>query len=181
MTLTYPPNPYEPLDRSVRDAPPGTPSPKRGRDFFLFNSLDRRVRALLNCHALPTGDNNTVVSRLTLLDSQDMKVPQLRNLYTKTGFTDAPGAVNKKGFGYMHDGAVDNVFDFLKFPGFDFGADPIADATPPRRRGVPARVRHRHGARGRRPDHLRRRARRAGRAHRGSTRWRRRRRSGTAT
>ena len=135
MTLTYPPNPYEPLDRSVRDAPPGTPSPKRGRDFFLFNLSTDEFGRCSNCHALPTGDNNTVVSRLTLLDSQDMKVPHLRNLYTKTGFTDAPGAENKKGFGYMHDGAVDNVFDFLKFPGFDFGADPIADA---RRRDVEA-------------------------------------------
>ena len=32
--------------------------------------------------------------------SQDLKVPQLRNLYKKTGFTDQIGAVNKRGFGY---------------------------------------------------------------------------------
>src|SRR5262249_18134054 len=45
-------------------------------------------------------------------------------LYKKTGFTDAPGAVNKRGFGFTHDGAVDNLFDFLHFPGFNFGASP---------------------------------------------------------
>lgn len=59
-----------------------------------------------------------------------MKVPQLRNLYRKTGFTDLPGAQNKRGFGFIHNGATDNLFNFLKFPGFNFGAPPsVADAN----------------------------------------------------
>src|SRR6478672_11419257 len=58
-----------------------------------------------------------------------MKVPELRNLYRKTGFTDLPGAVNKRGFGFTHNGAVDNLFDFLKFPGFAFGGGTTADDT----------------------------------------------------
>src|SRR6478672_3168161 len=59
-----------------------------------------------------------------------MKVPELRNLYRKTGFTDLPGAVNKRGFGFTHNGSIDNLFDFLKFPGFNFGGNPTsANAT----------------------------------------------------
>jgi hypothetical protein len=54
-------------------------------------------------------------------------------MYRKTGFTDLAGAVNKRGFGFTHDGAVDNLFDFLKFPGFNFGTN--ADA---KRRDVEA-------------------------------------------
>ena len=49
-----------------------------------------------------------------------MKVPQLRNLYKKTGFTDQPFASNKRGFGFTHDGSFDNVFDFLQQPIFNF-------------------------------------------------------------
>ena len=58
-----------------------------------------------------------------LLESQDLKVPQLRNLYRKTGFADQPGAVNKRGFGFSHDGSVDDIFRFLQLPQFDFGPD----------------------------------------------------------
>jgi hypothetical protein len=54
-----------------------------------------------------------------------MKVPELRNLYTKVGLANVPGAQNKRGFGFTHDGSVDNLFDFLHFPGFTFaGGDP---------------------------------------------------------
>ena len=49
-----------------------------------------------------------------------MEVTQLRNMYKKTGFSDLPGAVNKRGFGFIHDGTVDNLFSFLDFPGFIF-------------------------------------------------------------
>jgi hypothetical protein len=61
-----------------------------------------------------------------LLSDQDIKVPQLRNLYTKTGFTDAAGTV-KRGTGFTHDGAIDNLFDFLQFPLFNFGAPAVAN------------------------------------------------------
>jgi hypothetical protein len=57
-----------------------------------------------------------------------MKVPQLRNLYQKTGFNDSPGAVNKRGAGFTHDGAIDDLFDFLKFTGFNFAAGAAGDA-----------------------------------------------------
>jgi hypothetical protein len=78
---------------------------------------------------MPSGTNGQVIDHVALREAQDMKVPQLRNLYIKSGFTDAPAAVNKRGFGYTHDGSIDNLFAFLHFPGFDFGSpQSVADA-----------------------------------------------------
>ena len=125
LPIVYPPNPNQNLDRSVSDAPPGQPSGLRGRDFFLNTVVDGPLRCV-DCHALPTGTNGQVIDHFALQESQDMKVPQLRNMYKKSGFRDSTGVLNKKGFGFTHNGSVDNLFDFLKFPGFDFGSDPTA-------------------------------------------------------
>src|SRR6185503_14303096 len=66
-----------------------------------------------------------VINDAALQEDQDIKVPQLRNMYKKSGFSDVPGAVNKRGFGFIHDGSVDNLFNFLHFSGFSFpGGDP---------------------------------------------------------
>jgi hypothetical protein len=54
-----------------------------------------------------------------LQESQAFKVPHLRNLYEKTGFTDAAGP-QKRGFGFIHDGSTDNIFNFLLSPVFQF-------------------------------------------------------------
>jgi len=129
LPLVYPPNPNQFLDRSFRDAPPGSPSAKRGRSFYFTQQVD----AILTCNGCHTannfgpGTNGQVIDRVALRDSQDIKVPQLRNLYRKTGFTDLAGVVNKRGFGFTHDGAVDNLFDFLQFPGFNFGGPSVAN------------------------------------------------------
>ncbi len=129
MPLAYPPNPNEYLNRTMVDAPPGQPSALRGQTFFSNQAVDGPLKCA-DCHALPTGTNGQVIDHTALQAPQDMKVPQLRNLYKKSGFKDSIGVVNKRGFGYTHDGSVDNLFDFLKFPGFNFGLNqPVADAT----------------------------------------------------
>jgi hypothetical protein len=125
--LVYPPNPNQRLDRSFPDAPVGQPSAERGRVFFANTPVDGGQTCAF-CHSLPTGTNRQLIDRFALQSSQDMKVPQLRNLYQKTGFNDAPGAVNKRGAGFTHDGAIDDLFDFLKFPGFAFAAGAAGDA-----------------------------------------------------
>jgi YVTN family beta-propeller protein len=126
--LVYPPNPNQNLDRSVPDAPAGQASALRGQQFFLNTPVDGGLRCV-DCHAMPTGTNGQVNDRVALREAQDMKVPQLRNLYKKSGFKDST-VVNKKGFGYTHNGSVDNLFDFLQFPGFNFGATPaVANAN----------------------------------------------------
>jgi hypothetical protein len=127
LPLAYPPNPNQFLDRTFRDAPPGAPSAERGRQFFANTPVDGG-RTCSFCHSVSQGTNGQLIDRFALQEAQDMKVPQLRNLYQKTGFTDAPGVVNKRGFGFTHNGASDNLFDFLHFPGFNFAAGAAGDA-----------------------------------------------------
>jgi hypothetical protein len=122
MALTYPPNPGEYLDRSQPDAPAGQPSSKRGQSVFINTAIDGPLRCN-DCHTennFGPGTNRQMVPAAALMASQDMKVPQLRNEYKKTGYRDTVGAVNRRGFGFTHDGAIDNLFDFLHFPRFNF-------------------------------------------------------------
>ncbi len=51
-----------------------------------------------------------------------MKVPQLRNMHEKTGF-DATSTNNNRGFGFIHDGSVDTLLEFLRFDAFQFADD----------------------------------------------------------
>ena len=122
LPLVYPPNPYQFLNRTVPNAPPGQPSAARGQTFF-FNQPTDALLTCNGCHAATSfgpGTNGQVIDRIALQASQDIKVPQLRNLYKKTGFTDQPLVTNKRGYGFTHDGSTDNLFDFLHFPGFNF-------------------------------------------------------------
>jgi YVTN family beta-propeller protein len=123
MPLAYPPNPNQQLDRTMPSA-----GAARGQQFFMNTPVDGPLRCV-DCHALPAGTNGQVIDHTALQESQDMKVPQLRNLYKKSGFKDSTG-VCKRGFGYTHDGSVDNLFNFLKFPGFNFGTpQTVADGN----------------------------------------------------
>jgi len=125
MALVHPPNPAQHLDRTMPDAPPGQPSARRGQDFFMNVPTDGGALTCNQCHTVPTGTNGQVINDAALQEDQDIKVPQLRNMYRKTGFDDRAGVVNKRGFGFIHDGSVDDLFDFLHFPGFAFpGGDP---------------------------------------------------------
>ncbi len=125
MPITYPPNPNQFLNDSLRDAPPGTPSPRRGHVFFMNANVDGG--RCVDCHSLPAGTNRIMIPDNLLLSDQDIKVPQLRNLYKKVGFTDAPGAVNKHGIAFTHDGSIDKLFNFLQFPLFNFGPPVVAN------------------------------------------------------
>jgi hypothetical protein len=55
-----------------------------------------------------------MVAKSTIGEDQDLKVPQLRNLYKKTGFRDTTGAVNKRGFALLHDGSMDRISNLLR-------------------------------------------------------------------
>src|SRR6267378_1003230 len=125
MALANPPNPHEMLDRSQPDAPPGTPSSLRGQLDFINTPIDGPLRCN-SCHTennFGPGTNKVIIPASALLESQDIKVPQLRNEYRKTGFSNANGAINKRGFGFTHDGGIDNLFDFLHFSRFNFTDD----------------------------------------------------------
>jgi YVTN family beta-propeller protein len=128
--LVYPPNPNQNLDRTFPDAPLGQPSAARGAVLFQTLPVGLGGETCNDCHTATNfgpGTNGTMVPDDSLLhnlgfEDQDLKVPQLRNLYTKTGFKDSTGNFNKRGFGYGHDGSIDNLNSFLSRPGFTLGA-----------------------------------------------------------
>jgi hypothetical protein len=123
MPLVYPPNPNQRLDRGMPNA-----GAARGQTFFDNTAVDGSLKCV-DCHARPAGTNGQVIDHFALQESQDMKVPQLRNMYKKSGFKDTVGTC-KRGFGYTHDGSIDNLFHFLQFPGFNFGStQSVADGN----------------------------------------------------
>src|SRR5437867_6910903 len=135
--MVYPPNPNQFLNRSLRGAALRQPSAQRGSTFF-FNQATDGPLTCNGCHTATSagpGTNGQIIDHTALQEAQDMKVPQLRNLYKKTGFTDQPLAQNKRGFGFTHNGGVDNLFDFLHFPGFNF-SQPSTQTPDENRRDV---------------------------------------------
>jgi YVTN family beta-propeller protein len=71
-------------------------------------------------HALVSVDGSTNVS---------MKIPQLRNLYERTGFN-ALQSSNRNGFGFLHDGSIDSIERFITEPIFSVTSEQqVADLT----------------------------------------------------
>jgi DNA-binding beta-propeller fold protein YncE len=116
MTVVYPPNPSQNLDRTWPNPSAPTPSPTRGKVEFENN---HDVVACSGCHSFPTGTNGVIIPGILLQESQGFKVPHVRNMYTKSGFTNA-GGPQKRGYGFIHDGSVDNLLTFLHLPVFNF-------------------------------------------------------------
>jgi hypothetical protein len=134
MTVKYPPNPFRNLDNTM----PSTmtvPSqngggatvnanPNNGQTAFTVPALDGGVFTCNNCHLLPTGTTNNLFNGQLEGESQDFKIPHLRNMYEKVGFdVIRPQLPNgngnnigltdqKRGFGFIHDGAV-SLTEFL--------------------------------------------------------------------
>jgi YVTN family beta-propeller protein len=126
-TLRYPPNPNRNIDNSLKTSLPtstGTGNPANGSNLFLTANLDGIE--CVTCHAQPTGTNGQLTSGNLLQETQSIKIPQLRNMYEKTGFLDT-SLNNNRGFGFIHDGSVPTLFEFLQFPGFQFAAGATGD------------------------------------------------------
>ncbi len=119
-TVRYPPNPNQNLDGTLPD-PPSGPNPTRGFDAYTTGSLVGGIECV-DCHTLPTGEQGLVIPAQLLQEPQDMVIPQLRNMHEKTRF-DRESPTTVRGFGYTHDGAVDDLLEFLRFPGFTFSGD----------------------------------------------------------
>jgi YVTN family beta-propeller protein len=127
MPLAMPPNPNQYLDRTFPDAPPGQPSAERGRLFFISTPVFSG-KACIDCHSeanFAPGTNRQMVHRDSIFETQDLKVPQLRNIYRKGGLRDTAGAQSTRGFGYTHDGEDDTPFRFLHRPQFTFDPNPV--------------------------------------------------------
>jgi YVTN family beta-propeller protein len=123
QTVRFGPNPARFLDRSLPN-PASGPSAFRGENEFMNVQHDGNLTCN-NCHLVPTGTNDQVFPNEVLLEDQDIKVPQLRNLFEKNHMSRNPGSLNRAGYGFTHDGAMDNLVNFLRLPVFQFnGGDP---------------------------------------------------------
>ena len=114
-TIVFQPNPNQNLDRTL-PASFGGGDPNAGRNTF-FNEQYQSVLGLscTTCHTGPpgTGSDRLIFDRQALGESQDFKVPHLRNVYQKGNFNNAPGAASVGGFGLIHDGMEPDLFTFL--------------------------------------------------------------------
>jgi sugar lactone lactonase YvrE len=120
LEITYPPNPIRPLDNSL------TASQSAGQNFFFNAPVIGGFLTCNNCHVVSPSNGLFGSSGLMSfeLEPQDFKIPHLRNMYQKVGMFGMssvlffrPGDNGNKGdqvrgFGFLHDGSVDNLFRF---------------------------------------------------------------------
>jgi DNA-binding beta-propeller fold protein YncE len=125
MQLAMPPNPVRALDNSL------TADEAAGRDLYL-NTPTTLLGSCDNCHRLRPAQGQFGTSGLMSFEggriTENFKVPQLRNVYTKAGMfgfsLDAGGSTGEqiRGFGFSNDGAIDTLENFFKDPVFFFPA-----------------------------------------------------------
>lgn len=110
-TIRFSPNPNQNRDRTLPTSFAGG-NPVLGRNLYLNTNYTLTLRCN-TCHAVPTGTDRSLTPAQALQESQSFKVPQLRNVYQKMRFTNAPGAQSLLGFGIVHDGVDPSLFRFL--------------------------------------------------------------------
>ena len=121
-SVVFEPNPNQNLDRTL-PASFGGANPIAGRNDFLFtNYVTGPVGgglACAQCHTAPPGfgTDELIIPAAILQQSQDFKVPHLRNAYQKMSFNNAPGTNSTSGFGFFPDG-FGTLFSFLGQPAF---------------------------------------------------------------
>lgn len=146
LAVQMPPNPIRDLDNGL------SASAQLGRDFYLGNRRSDGLAFDSNqngpeqdgvncegCHGLDPlkGFYGTRGEVAHGGEIQILKVPQLRNLYTRVGMFGLPDRTGFlpsdtqqhqgdqiRGFGFLHDGATDKLLNFLRGGVFDNGDDP---------------------------------------------------------
>ncbi len=131
LTLVPPPNPLRALDNSL------TPSQQLGEHLY-FNEVTTGGALTCNdCHSFNPLVNQFGTSGRVSDEgvgiTEDFKVPHFRNLYTKVGmFGISPNVIagdnrhqgdQVRGFGYLHDGAMDTLDHFFSAPQFNLSRD----------------------------------------------------------
>lgn len=126
--------------------PAGTPLPngnaQSGLVIYRAPGMDGGL-ACVSCHTLPSGlgvdgvvvggqfqplplgpngEHHLMISAADGSTNRSMKVPQLRNLFERTGF-ELTQSVNLSGFGFLHDGSVDSIARFISAPVFSINSD----------------------------------------------------------
>jgi hypothetical protein len=115
LQLTLPPNPIRNLD--------GTLTADQANAEGIFFNVGTDVNGTVPCNTCHTLDESLGFFGTGGAQSneglvQRMKVPHLRNAYQKVGMFGFVGQGNTgeqvRGFGYLHDGSVDTLFNFFE-------------------------------------------------------------------
>jgi YVTN family beta-propeller protein len=124
-TIVFQPNPHQNLDRTLPATLAGG-DPNAGRNTFVNEFFTTGI-ACNTCHTITAqGTNRLIISGNALEEPQAFKVPHLRNLYQKMNFDKRPGATSIGGFGFIHDGSIGTLFEFLSLPVFrNFSNDTV--------------------------------------------------------
>ncbi len=156
LDVTLPPNPIRNLDNSL------TADEQAGRDFMTgsrrSDGADFDLPGIqlgfncVGCHVLDPSQGffGTDGGASFENEPQFMKIPHLRNMYTKIGmfgmplvqFFEAGDNDHKgdqvRGFGFLHDGSTDTLFRFLRADVFssDPNVNPFPDIIPGSQEGV---------------------------------------------
>ena len=117
-TIAFPPNPNQNLDRTYPTNFAGGDA-NAGKNAFFFTNYTTGL-SCNSCHSGPPGpgSNKLIIPAAALQESQDFKVPQLRNIYEKMSFNNTAGAVSVGGYGIVHDGTDPTLQVFLSRPVF---------------------------------------------------------------
>lgn len=112
-SLVYPPNPRQNPDRTYPN-PPSGPNALRGEKIFQTVISHQNTQSCSQCHTFPgRGTNTDIIPAIFRLESQSFKVAQLRGLYHKLGKVNGEGE-QITGFGFLHDGTDDTLFNMLR-------------------------------------------------------------------
>ncbi len=124
FSMRYPPNPRRALDDNPLYPEDGS-DPYAGEEVFTRPFTDG-FASCDGCHELPTGESGHIFDAHLLGTTQDMDVPQLRNLGEKLGAEIVDG-VTRRGFGFAHDGTSRDIVSFLEAPRFTLTPQDRAD------------------------------------------------------
>jgi DNA-binding beta-propeller fold protein YncE len=136
LQVLPPPNPVRNLDNSL------TAAQQRARDFYfgprpavgvIIPGIEGTAFNCNGCHTLDPAQGlfGTTRNGSFEMESQIIKVPQLRNIYTRVGMFGLPKIFQRdlptqsfqgdqiRGFGFVHDGSNDALFTFFNGVAFE--------------------------------------------------------------
>jgi len=118
FSIMFQPNPNENLDRSLPSSLAGG-NPQTGFNIYKTQPFALGIITCNLCHTYTAeGTDRLIIPAALLEQPQGFKTPQMRNIYQKLLFNNAPGAASIDGFGLLHDGSMAGSFEFLSDPVF---------------------------------------------------------------
>lgn len=147
LTIALPPNPHRRLSNQlctstdVSDAVAGCVEDEANGE-FTYTSVGSDVNGTVACEVCHTlersngffgGDGRSTLEG----ETQEFKVPHLRNDYAKAGmFGNTSGVLDPgsmgpqiRGYGYLHDGGIASLFDFVSADAFTLTPQQVVDVV----------------------------------------------------